>query len=121
MIFNSFNFLWLFPIIFVVYYLVAYLCGRKNQSKVANYLLLVISYALYAQHAPVFTLVLLGVTAVTYGFALLIERNNAYGNKKYIIAGGALIALLPLLVFKYADFVRNMLISVAGGGDDRRS
>lgn len=102
MIFNSFQFLWLFPIIFVVYWLTYYLSkGRR----ITNYLLLIVSYGVYAQWSVPYTLILLGITIATYGFAILIEAKQAYKSKKYIIASGITITLVPLVVFKYYNFI----------------
>ncbi len=75
MVFNSFQFLWLFPIIFLVYY---GLCSLPRLSEgvrhnVANAMLIVASYGLYMQWKPAYALILLGVTAVTYGAALILE------------------------------------------------
>lgn len=36
MIFNSFQFLWLFPLIFGGYYAISYLQGKKEQGKESN-------------------------------------------------------------------------------------
>ncbi|WP_253952349.1 MBOAT family O-acyltransferase [Xylanibacter muris] len=83
----------------------------------ANVLLLVISYGLYMQWKPVFALVLLGVTVITYSFAIIIEKKKAFGCKKYLIYSGILLALLPLLIFKYANFVNEILTNVVGGGN----
>lgn len=108
MIFNSFQFIWLFPIIFIGYYLLSYLLGKnfpERQRKVGNVLLLVISYGLYAQTNMAYTLILLGVTAITYLFALLIERSKNFKPRKHLIVCGSLLALLPLLVFKYYNFI----------------
>ena len=115
MIFNSFNFLWMFPLIFAIYWGIGSIL-KKRQGRVGNILLLLISYALYMQHRADFALVLLGVTAITYLSALLIEHKKAYGKKKYIICTGALLALLPLLVFKYTGFIYNTLTFFNGGG-----
>ena len=104
MIFNSFQFIWLFPLIFIGYYLLSYLLSGKfpeRQRKISNALLLIVSYGLYAQTNMAFTLILLGVTLITYLFALLIERRDTDKRKKHLIACGASLALLPLLVFKY--------------------
>lgn len=68
-------------------------------------MLLTVSYGLYAQWNVAYTLILLGVTAVTYLFALLIEAKEAYLRKRYMITCGATLTLLPLLVFKYYDFI----------------
>lgn len=110
MIFNSFEFLWLFPIIFCVYYLVLsqkYFVEKWPKS--GNFLLIFISYGLYLKWKPVYCLVLLGVTAITYIFALLIEKKNAFGQRKYIITSGITLALLPLLIFKYFNFLNDQL------------
>lgn len=108
MIFNSFQFLWLFPLIFAGYYFLPCLFTRSKErrSDIANKLLLVISYALYMQWNAAYALILLGVTAVTYGFALWIERQEADRHRrKLLIVCGATLALVPLLVFKYYNFI----------------
>lgn len=106
MIFNSFQFLWLFPIIFAIYYMVNYFfSNRKCNPRASNILLLVISYLLYLQWNPAYTLILFGVTLCTYFSAILIENKNAYGKKKYIIYSGIVISLLPLIIFKYYNFI----------------
>ena len=110
MIFNSFQFIWLFPLIFIGYYLLSYLLSWKfpeRQCKISNALLLIVSYGLYAQTNMAYTLILLGVTLITYLFALLIERSDTDKRKKHLIAYGASLALLPLLVFKYYNFIIN--------------
>ena len=105
MIFNSFQFLWLFPIIFGIYYLTSNLFNGRTKNRVSNTLLLVISYLLYMQWNPAYTLILLGVTLCTYFTAIIIEDKKAYGNKKYIITAGALLTFLPLIIFKYYNFI----------------
>lgn len=109
MTFNSFTFVWLFPIIFLVYYGISALCNKEiagggKQSSISNYVLLVISYGLYVNTNPVWCVFLFGVTAVTYLSARLIEYRRAYGKRKYIIAT-AILSLLPLGVFKYYNFL----------------
>lgn len=82
--------------------------GKKhpeNQRRIGNGLLLVVSYGLYAQHNMAYTLILLGVTLVTYFFALRIEDAKQVQRKRLLIASGVLLAALPLLVFKYYDFI----------------
>lgn len=107
MVFNSFQFLWLFPLIFVAYYLLQYLFRNRSQlsSRITNYLLIAVSYGVFMQWNPSHAFVLLGVTAVTFLFALLIEKKEAYGKRKYIVLAGTAITILPLLVFKYYNFI----------------
>lgn len=99
MIFNSFNFIIIFPWIFLLYYVIP-----ARYLKLRNIFLLVVSYALYIQWRPVYALVLAGVTLVTYFFAILIPRSR---HPKSLLTLGVLLALLPLAFFKYFDFVNS--------------
>lgn len=122
MIFNSFQFLWLFPIIFAVYYSVNSFSNKKeNYSRICNHLLLTISYLLYMQWNPAYTLILLGVTLCTYLSAIIIEKKSAYGKQRYIITTSAALTLLPLIVFKYYNFITdsfNSLFHAIGFGTE---
>lgn len=61
MAFNSFQFWFLFPVIFLVYWLIP---ARFNQWR--KVFLVIVSYLLYMNWKPAFALVLLGVTLITY-------------------------------------------------------
>ena len=116
MIFNTFQFIWLFPIIFALYYI----CDRLsnvNNSRMSNAFLIIISYGLYMQWNPKYALILLGVTAVTYFSALIINKYSAFGNTKYLIWPCVLLALIPLLVFKYTNFFLESIYNIVGRGD----
>ena len=102
MIFNSFQFLWLFPIVFICYYAISYLFQKKSLGKGSNYLLLLLSYGLYMQFVPWCTLVLLWVTLVTYSIALFMSKNVLY--KRIICWSGVILGILPLVIFKYYNF-----------------
>lgn len=109
MIFNSFNFIVFFPLIFLLYYAIP-----AKYYKARNFYLLLVSYLLYLQWEPVYALILLGVTAVTYYSALLIERAK---RPKRILTVGVLLSLLPLAFFKYFNFINDSIsdsLSVIG-------
>ena len=110
MIFNSFQFLWLFPLIFGGYYTISYLLKKKEQGKESNILLLLISYALYMQYAPWYTLVLLWVTLITYFMAICITVS--YKKKKTICWLGTILGSTPLVIFKYYNFIINNINEV---------
>ncbi len=111
MVFNSFQFLWLFPLIFLAYWLISGLLKTARGLKMVNVFLLLTSYGLYAQWKPAYAFLLLGVSIVTYVGALVIEKKREDSRSSWLIAVFALLALLPLLVFKYYDFINE---SVAG-------
>lgn len=109
MIFNSFNFIIVFPLIFLLYYTIP-----AKHRKWRNMFLLFVSYLLYIQWKPAYTLILLGVTAITYFTALSIERAK---QKKLPLSVGVLLTLLPLFFFKYFNFINDNLsnlLSVIG-------
>lgn len=98
-----------------MYYLVIYRkCLLDKYPKTGNYLLIAISYALYLKWKPVYGLILLGVTAITYCAARKIEKDNAFGQKKYLLWTSLFLALLPLLIFKYYNFLCNSFVQLFG-------
>lgn len=111
MIFNSFNFIVLFPLIFLLYYVIP-----AKYQKARNLFLLIVSYALYIMWKPAFVLVLLGVTIMTYWGGHLLDISDAEKTKycdrrhrKRLVMLLAFLALLPLLVFKYYNFLNDSI------------
>lgn len=114
MLFNSFQFIWLFPVIFIVYYFCIYLVDKtynvkNNHSRISNYLLLIFSYLLYAQWDLAYTLLLLSVTALTYVGAIIVERNENRSKVSLLMSFFVILTILPLLIFKYYDFIHFQL------------
>lgn len=101
MIFNSFQFIWLFPLIFIIYWL----CHKFNRYYPAlpRYALLLISYGLYIQWSVIFAFILFFVTLSTFLGAILITKYKSY--RKFIIWSSVILTLLPLLLFKYYNFI----------------
>lgn len=115
MIFNSFQFLWSIIIIFIAYHFVIESRNlHRKIPKIGNYILIIISYALYLQWKPVYALILFLITAVTFLFGLIIERKKAFGNKRYIIWMAICLSIFPLLIFKYYNFISENLIALLG-------
>ena len=105
MIYNSFNFIVIFPLIFLLYYAIP-----AKYQKVRNLFLLLASYCLYVSWKPICVLILLGVTAISYCFAFLI---NYYQEKaKSILSIGIILSILPLLAFKYLNFINEAIYHV---------
>lgn len=110
MAFNSFNFWLVFPFIFGLYWLIP---SKYNQWR--KLFLIVASYLLYMNWKPAFALVLLGVTLITYWGWQIFDSERVkneelkVGKRKRLIWLFALLGLLPLLVFKYYNFINNSL------------
>lgn len=111
MIFNSFLFIWLFPIIFVVYWGTNHIISQKNlPEKINNILLIFISYAIYIQYKPIYALLLFYITLATFTGGKIIEKiKTTQKRKKILIITISFFVLLPLLAFKYYNFLNNAL------------
>lgn len=103
MLFNSFEILWFFPLIFVLYQI-------TQKKKWGNCCLLCISYGLYLRWKPVYVLVLLWVTVITFLVALFIGKQSERAKNKKIFVLGVILTLAPLVVFKYYDFLNTQLL-----------
>lgn len=112
MVYNSFKFILLFPLIFLLYYIIP-----AKYPKLRNLFLLVVSYALYISWKPVYALVLLAVTAVTFWGGLVFDvgrkkedgRADSPSRKKWLVVLFAFLGLLPLLFFKYYNFLNEIM------------
>ncbi len=125
MLFNSFAFLCVIPVVLFVYYLAIHVCKPKgNQiiNRVGNTTLLVVSYAFFFYNQPVYTLLLFGITLVTYLFGRVFaglppDAKEHKVRRNLLITAGALLVLLPLAIFKYYNFLLESsadLMSLAG-------
>ena len=101
--FNSFNFWLVFPFIFGLYWLIP---AKYNQAR--KVFLVLVSYLLYMNWKPAFAIVLLGVSLITFWGGLKLDNQKANG-KKSLVWLFALLAVLPLLVFKYYNFLNDSL------------
>ena len=113
MTFNSFSFWLVFPLIFGLYWLIP---AKWNQWR--KVFLIAVSYLLYMNWKPTFALVLLAITLVTYGGGYVLNKqavNNEelrVKRRKRLIWLFAVLSLLPLLVFKYYNFVNESIWSL---------
>lgn len=115
MTFNSFSFWLVFPLIFGIYWLIP---AKWNQWR--KVFLIGVSYLLYMNWKPTFALVLLAITLVTYGGGYVLDKQAVNGEKlkdkssrrKRLIWLFAVLSLLPLLVFKYYNFVNESVWSL---------
>lgn len=96
MLFNSLDFLILFPIVVLIYFAVP--------AKVRYLWLLVISYCFYISFGPQYVILLILITLFTYFTGILIEKCPPKAKKCYIVIC-LIICLGVLCVFKYSGFV----------------
>lgn len=99
--FTSLEYLFYFPLIVVVYNLLA-----KN---IRLYFLLAVSYFSMTLMKPSFLVILLIATVITYAFAILIERTENERNKSVLLYTGIGLVVSPLLFFKNINLVANAL------------
>lgn len=108
MAFNSFIFWIVFPLLFLLYWAIPgrYMAARK-------WYLIVVSYWLYMNWKPAFALVLLYVTLVTFYGAKYVAAIKENGKRKRsLISVLAVMALLPLFLFKYYAFINENITAV---------
>ena len=104
MLFNTLIFLLIFPLLFGIHWAIP---ARWNQ--VRKVFLILVSYLLYMNFKPAFALVLLGVTLVTYWGGHFLEFEKLKVRRKRLAWLFALLGLLPLLVFKYYNFINESI------------
>lgn len=77
MILNSFDFLIVLPLVLCLYVAVIYLCRNNRYSNIVSAALLTsISYGFFLFYQPLGAMILFAVTAITYLFALVMERHR---------------------------------------------
>ena len=112
MLFNSLDFLFFFPIVTLLYFLIPH--------KVRYLWLLGASYYFYMCWNPKYALLMLTSTAITYASGLLIDRADKQGSdrlKNIWVAISFISNLAILFLFKYFDFALqniNRILSFAG-------
>ena len=106
MIFNSIEFLLFFPVVCIVYFL---LKGNSLQ----NLFLLVASYYFYMNWQPIYALLLLSSTILTYICGLLTDKYSQNSSKKKVFLSVNIILNLAILfVFKYFNFINESIFTM---------
>lgn len=103
MLFNSFAFLFFFPIVCIIYYVLPTL-------RLRNLFLLSASYYFYMNWEPVYALLLLTSTCITFFAALGSVKYER--KKKAILVIGIVLNLLILFFFKYFNFAAENVVAV---------
>lgn len=97
MLFHSFAFAVFLPAVFILYWALPH--------KFRWILLLAASYYFYMSWNVKYVLLILFTTAISYGAARWLEREQRPKRRKWILAGTATLCLGVLFFFKYFNFV----------------
>ena len=98
MLFNSLEFLLFFPLVSVVYFAI-------RGTRWRNVFLLAASYYFYMNWKPVYALLILSSTLITYFCGLLLERYDSKKRKKAILSASIVLNIGILLLFKYHSLI----------------
>lgn len=106
MLFNSFEFLIFFPIVCIVYFLL-----KDNRWRIP--FLLIASYYFYMNWKPVYALLIMTSTVLTYFCGLLVERYaDDKPKKKAFLVVSLVINFAILFVFKYFNFINESVFAL---------
>lgn len=107
MLFNTLEFLLFFPIVAIGYY------AMGGGNRLSNNWLLIASYYFYINLKPVYALILLASTLITFVCGLLMERNGDRVQKKKTILEICLVLNFSILfIFKYYNFINGSIESL---------
>lgn len=104
MIFTSFNFLFFFPVVIILYNIIP--------QRVRVWFLLIASYFFYINLQPVYAILLFGVTLSTYFFSKFIFKTKSQKKKQNFLIWGIIVIVLPLLFFKYFGVINHSIITL---------
>ncbi len=111
MSFNSSKFLIFFPIVVILYFIIP--------KKGRNIWLLICSYYFYMSWNPVFIILLMFSTLVTYFTGILIDRISKTGGspglRKAVVTVSIIINIGLLVYFKYTGFLASLIDRFATG------
>lgn len=109
MSFSSITFIYVFLALCLLCY---YVFARNIKAK--NIILLLFSFLFYASEKLSFVLLMFACIFITYMNARIIERNKEKKRGKVIYVISIIVGLLPLLYFKYTNFVLENISNLFG-------
>ena len=110
MLFNSIAFLLFFPVVCAIYY-----CIPASWLRARNVWLLLASYYFYMSWEPVYALLLLTTTVVTYFAALGISRFQLQRARRGCLVAAIVLCLTVLMLFKYYGFLASNIEELLRG------
>ena len=101
MLFNSFNFLIFFPLVLIIYYIIP--------KKARWVFLLLVSYFFYMNWEPIYALLILTSTIITFVGSKVIYNSSSQSLRKLCLVICLIINFGILFLFKYYNFVTKFL------------
>lgn len=99
MLFNSFEFLFFLPIVFILYWFVF------RERRLQNLLVVIVSYIFYGWWDWRFLLLIALTSFCSFGSGLLLERLEGHRLQQKIVSATNIIINLAILgIFKYYNF-----------------
>lgn len=105
MLFNSFDFLLFFPIVCIIYYLLM-------KANFRNLFLLIASYYFYMNWKPVYAVLLLSSTIITYVCGLYLEKLTETFKRKLLLSICLILNFGILFTFKYYNFINESIFDI---------
>lgn len=105
MLFNSLHFLIFFPVVCILYYVLP-------SVKTRNTFLLIASYYFYMNWEPIYALLLLSSTVITYLAALGIASQHDKKRKQLFLTISLILNLGILFLFKYYNFAADNITTL---------
>ena len=117
MLLNSFSFMvvvGLVAVLYVIFMAVPASGTPARRTSLANTLLLILSYVFFLTHSPAGAVILFGVTVVAYFSGLILGHHRGPRARPWLTFSLVLLALVPLLIFKYYNFVSGAIADALG-------
>lgn len=106
MLFNSFEFLIFFPVVCLIYFLL-----KNNRWRIP--FLLIASYYFYMNWKPVYAVLIMASTIITYLCGIYVERfADDKPKQKVFLISSLVINFTILFVFKYFNFINESVFSL---------
>lgn len=112
MLFNSIDFLLFFPVVLIIYLIINNLIYDGKYLQLRNLFLLGASYYFYMNWEPVYALLLLYSTTITWLAGLAISKTTEVRRKKVWLTIIIIMNLAVLFLFKYFNFAAENIMSM---------
>lgn len=104
MLFNSLNFLLFFPAVLVIYFTLT--------PRFRNIFLLIASYYFYMNWKPVYALLIMFSTMITWSCGFFIEKSDNNKSRKVFLITSLIINFSILFFFKYFNFLNQIIYDI---------